>query len=94
MAVDQRKLTQSRRLRVTVRLFAALREAVGQGQIALELPAGARVDDVTHYLADLYPSVETLLLTAAVARNREPAAGDAWLAEGDEVAFLPPVGGG
>jgi molybdopterin synthase catalytic subunit len=80
-------------MRVLVRLFASYREAAGRGQLELELPAGASVRDVvSRVLADnplLRPQREIVC-----ARNREYVGLDAALADGDEVALIPPVSGG
>jgi molybdopterin synthase catalytic subunit/molybdopterin converting factor small subunit len=72
-----------------VRFFAALREQAGATARELELPEDARVEDVWPAL-DLGPPPAGLLY----ARNREYVAGDAPLADGDELALIPPVSGG
>ena len=76
-------------MRVTVRLFAMLRERAGTGRRELELPAGATAGDVWAAL-ELGPEPDGL----ALAVNREYADRGAPLAEGDEVALIPPVSGG
>jgi MoaE-MoaD fusion protein len=76
-------------MQVTVRLFAGLRERAGEGERALELPAGARVADVWSEL-DLGEEPAGLLYAV----NREYAAGEQALEEGDEIALIPPVSGG
>ena len=76
-------------MRVRVRLFAGLRERAGVGERELELPAGARVADVWSALG-LGDEPAGLLYAANqayVPRERQ-------LAEGDEVALIPPVSGG
>lgn len=74
---------------VTVRLFAGLRERAGTGERELDLPDGACVGDVWAGLAlgDQPPG-----LLYAVNRSYAPA--DTRLADGDEVALIPPVSGG
>ena len=74
---------------VTVRLFAALRERAGWSQRRVELDDGARVDDVWPALA-LGEEPPGLVY----ARNREYVKRGAALADGDEVAVIPPVSGG
>ena len=76
-------------MKVTVRLFAGLREEAGQARREVELPAGARVADVWPLL-ELGEAPGGLLYAV----NREYAAADAALGEGDEVALIPPVSGG
>ena len=76
-------------MHVTVRLFAGLRERAGTGRRGLDLPAGARV-------AEVWPSLglgeEPAGLVYAV--NRAYVERERELAEGDEVALIPPVSGG
>jgi molybdopterin synthase catalytic subunit len=74
---------------VRVRLFAALRERVGAGELVLELPDGAVVGDALDRLAGVTDGVPAVL-----AVNREYADPAAALHEGDEVALIPPVSGG
>jgi MoaE-MoaD fusion protein len=72
-----------------VKLFAALREQRGAREVELELADGARVDDVWRALE---LGDEPAGLVYAV--NRSYADREAVLAEGDEVALIPPVSGG
>jgi len=76
-------------VQVTVRLFAMLRERAGTGEVALELPDGARVGDAITALGEL---AEELPLVMAV--NREYAPREQVLDPGDELALIPPVSGG
>jgi MoaE-MoaD fusion protein len=76
-------------VQVTVRLFAGLRERAGLARRELELPDGATVGAVW---AELGLGDEPAGLLYAV--NRAYAAAGAPLAEGDEVALIPPVSGG
>ena len=74
-------------MRVTVRLFAGLRERAGTAR--LEVDGVAHVGDVW---AKLGLGDEPNGLLYAV--NREYAGADAPLRDGDEVALIPPVSGG
>jgi molybdopterin synthase catalytic subunit/molybdopterin converting factor small subunit len=76
-------------VKVTVRLFAGLRERAGSGERVLELGEGSRVDDVWAALG-LGEQPRGLLFAV----NGKYAAADARLAEGDEIALIPPVSGG
>ena len=81
-------------MRVRVRFFAGLREAVGRPELELDLPEGATPEDVWREIASAHPAVagRRPRLTAAV--NRRYSAFDAVLGNGDEVVFVPPVSGG
>jgi MoaE-MoaD fusion protein len=74
---------------IAVRLFAGLRERAGTGERELELPEGARVEDLWTAL-ELGEQPAGLLY--AVNRSYAPPATP--LANGDEVALIPPVSGG
>ncbi len=76
-------------MRVTVRLFAALRERAGAGKRELELPEGATAGDV---FAALAIGPEPAGLNYAV--NQEYAERTVELRDGDEVALITPVSGG
>ena len=76
-------------MKVAVRLFAALRERAGAREAALELDDGASVDDVWGALG---LGEEPAGLVYAV--NRAYVERSTPLADGDEVALIPPVSGG
>ncbi len=76
-------------MRVTVRLFAGLREHTGTGRRDIDLGDGARVEDV-------WPALELGDEPAGLvfAVNRAYVERSQALTEGDEVALIPPVSGG
>ena len=74
-------------MRVSVRLFAGLRERAGVARV--DVDGVERVDEVWAKL-DLGEEPPGLLYAV----NREYAERDAPLQEGDEVALIPPVSGG
>jgi len=76
-------------VRITVKLFAGLRERAGESERKLELDTGARVGDVWSPLG-LGEEPEGLLYAV----NKEYASPDRRLSDGDEVALIPPVSGG
>ena len=76
-----------------VRLFASYREAAGTGRIDLDLPAAATVRDAVDVVARRH-SLATSGRAVVIAKNREYVTGDEPLADGDEVALIPPVSGG
>lgn len=79
---------------VRVRLFAMQREAAGTREVALELPAGATVDDAWEALAARVPALAPGRPTVRFAVNGAYADPDTALADGDEIACIPPVSGG
>ncbi len=84
-------------MKITVRYFALLRERMGCDSEVLSLEdAGPTVGCVRGLLADRVPALGAFLRggTLLVAVNREYAAVDTVLRDGDEVALFPPVTGG
>lgn len=81
---------------VTVRLFAAIREALGREQIELTLVDGATAEDAWAALIRLDTKGDLVARrrNLAAAINRKYAKFDTPLADGDEVVFIPPVSGG
>jgi molybdopterin synthase catalytic subunit/molybdopterin converting factor small subunit len=75
-------------MKVTVRLFAVLRERAGRETLELDLDDGATVRDAIAAVA----AAEGVPVVMAV--NREVAAEDVVLTPGDELALIPPVSGG
>jgi molybdopterin converting factor subunit 1 len=81
-------------IRVKVRFFAAPREALGFGETEMPLPAGATVADLIERLKAQYPVLSSYTRFLNVAVNRAYVGMQTPLHDGDEVACLPPVGGG
>lgn len=81
-------------MRVTVRLFARLRDLAGAGELVRDVPAPATVKSVWQTLVTEMPALQEYERTMSVAINADYAKMSAAVAEGDEVAFLPPVSGG
>lgn len=81
-------------MRIRVLAFARLRELLGAAQCDLELPNGARARDAWSALAQRCPELEEQLSSTRLARNANVVSFDTPLADGDELALLPPVGGG
>ena len=81
-------------MRVRVLLFAELREAAGKTALELELPEGSTVAGLLAALRQSHPALAGPLSRAKVAVGRRIAPEDRRLLPGEEVALLPPVGGG
>ena len=81
-------------MRVNVRLFARLRDIVGSAEIPFDARPGSTLVDVWQALVREYPELAPYTTAISAARNANYAPLTTAVAEGDEVAFLPPVSGG
>ena len=81
-------------MRVTVRLFARLRDLAGSGELVRDVATPATVATVWRSLVDEMPDLGVYERTMSVAVNVDYAKMSAKVQDGDEVAFLPPVSGG
>jgi MoaE-MoaD fusion protein len=80
-------------VKLSVRLFAGLRERAGSERIEVELPDGASVADLLAAMGDT-PVGPLRPGQCVVALNREYAPAGATIDAADEVALIPPVSGG
>ena len=80
-------------MRITLRTFAMLRE-LSADRLEVDLPDGASLADAWAALEARHSAVGPHRPYVRGARNGSYATWDAALADGDEVAFLPPVSGG
>jgi MoaE-MoaD fusion protein len=80
-------------MKVTVRLFAGLRERAGGQHVDVELPDDASVGDLLAAMAST-PVGRLEPGQCVVAINREYAPASARVSADDEVALIPPVSGG
>ena len=76
---------------VTVHYFAQLREQRGASQEEVTLQGS---ESVRELFARLFPQQDPGAASIGFAVNQRHCEGSTLLAEGDEVAFIPPVGGG
>ena len=81
-------------MRVTVRLFARLRDLAGTGELVKEVPETSTVQTVWRALVAEMPTLGEYERTMSVAVNADYSRMSAAVHDGDEVAFLPPVSGG
>ena len=81
-------------MRVTVRLFARLRDLAGTGELIREVPPQATARQVWDDLVLEWPELQEYEKTMSVAVNAEYARMTSEVHDGDEVAFMPPVSGG
>lgn len=82
------------RMRVTVRLFAALRDAAGTDLWELRLQPPASGEQVRHALTQRCVGLAPLLPYCRLAVNCAYASWETPLHDGDDVGVLPPVSGG
>ncbi len=88
------RLSTATAVRVRIRLFAIQRELAGTREHAVDLPDGATVADAWDALVATFPALAPGRGSVRFARNGAYADEDTVLADGDEVAMIPPVSGG
>lgn len=81
-------------MRVTIRLFARLREIATTGELDRQVPDDATARGAWDVLTAEFPRLTEYTTVISCAVNEEYAPFDRRLTDGDEVAFLPPVSGG
>ena len=81
-------------LSVRVLLFATLRDAVGRGELAVDLAPGATGGDLLDRLGAEHAAIARHRPTVRIAVNRRYVPAETALANGDEVALITPVSGG
>src|ERR1700751_6108491 len=79
---------------IRVLFFGALKELVGRSNENVDLPDGARVNDLLSRYGNQFPRFAAMRQSLAVSVNQEYSRADRALLEGDEVGLLPPVSGG
>ncbi len=91
---EDRMVAPAKTLTVQCRFFARYADTLGRDSVALELPDPATVADAVQAIRTELASGNLLPERPLVAVNREHALPSRSLADGDEVAFLPPLAGG
>ena len=81
-------------MRVTVKLFARLRDIAGANELTRDVEPGATIGALWRDLAREFPELANYERSISSAVNADYAKMDQVLTDGDEVAFLPPVSGG
>ncbi|PIG30843.1 molybdopterin synthase subunit MoaD [Janthinobacterium sp. 35] len=84
-------------MKINLRFFASVRELVGTGQEVLEVAAPLTVGEVRTLLIARGGNWEYALAQGRalrMAHNQVMCHADTVIAQGDEVAFFPPVTGG
>lgn len=81
-------------VRVHVLFFGLLQDITGKGSDQIELPEGSSLGDAFAYYASRFPRLGEMSKSIVLARNQDFSTAATPIAEGDEIAFLPPVSGG
>lgn len=77
-----------------VRLFAILRDVVGEREIAITVPTGATVSYLENEILKKYPQLKSFSNKFVTSVNCKVTSGDTIISSSDEIALLPPVSGG
>lgn len=81
-------------MRVKVLFFGMLKEYAGTPEDSLEISDGANLGHIFDHYAARWPRIGAMAGSIVLARNHEFAHPSTPVADGDEIAFLPPVSGG
>jgi molybdopterin converting factor small subunit len=81
-------------MQITVKLFALMREKAGTDTVVLEVPVDAKLNQVIAALVRHYPMLEPYMPNTRYALHMDFIGLETSLAEGDELALIPPVSGG
>lgn len=81
-------------MNISVRAFAAYREAIGSRQVTLAVGNGATAAQVWEALRTRYPGLDRLPAPSAFAVNDTYVPPETILREQDELVLVPPVSGG
>jgi molybdopterin converting factor subunit 1 len=80
--------------RITLKLFATLRERAGQAELSREFPDGTTVGEIWRAMVREFPALGGHRDSVGFAVNQEYVEGNFKPRAGDEIAFIPPVSGG
>lgn len=81
-------------MKITIKLFARLRELVGTHTLEYEVAEETTIAGLMAQLQESYPKLNGVAANTIVSLNKDFAETDTRLSEGDEVALFPPVSGG
>ncbi|HEY1205984.1 MAG: molybdenum cofactor biosynthesis protein MoaE [Bryobacteraceae bacterium] len=81
-------------MRIRVLFFGVLKDVIGRAACEIELPAGASARTVFEHCASQFPKLRAMERSILLARNQRFVRASEPVADGDEIALLPPVSGG
>ena len=80
--------------KIKVKLFAILREKVGESEITITVPSGITVNHLNSEILKKYPQLKSFGNKFVTSVNCKLTTGDTVITSKDEIALLPPVSGG
>jgi molybdopterin synthase sulfur carrier subunit len=80
--------------KIKVKLFAILREKVGESEITITVPTGITVNYLNSEILQKYPQLKSFNNKFVTSVNWKVTTGDTIISSKDEIALLPPVSGG
>ena len=80
--------------KIRVKLFAILRERVGESEITITVPTGITVNYLNSEILKKYPQLKSFNNKFVTSVNWKVTTGDTIVSSNDEIALLPPVSGG
>lgn len=81
-------------MKINVLFFATLKDRAKTNRATVELEPGSTIGKLKAQVAAQFPDTAPALPTCIASRNKEFAKDEDAVADGDEVAFFPPVSGG
>jgi sulfur-carrier protein len=94
MEANERTICYITFMKIRIRYFASLREILRQNEELLTLQEGASVADVRALLLARNPRLQPIMERSVCAVNHHYVSSETTLHDGDEIVFIPPVGGG
>lgn len=80
--------------KIRVKIFAILRERVGESEITITVPTGITVNYLNSEILKKYPQLKSFNNKFVTSVNWKVTTGDTIISSKDEIALLPPVSGG